>query len=280
MTHREAVEVKRVRANGVGFAYLEQGKGPLVLLLHGFPDTAYTWDSVMPALAAIGYRAVAPFMRGYHPTEIPSSGAYDSDTLGYDALALIQSLGQSNAIVIGHDWGATAGYSAAALDPYRIRLLVTLAVPHPRSLKLNPKLLWTLRHFGALRRANAADRVSKNEMAMVDELVRRWSPAWSVPPDETERVKAAFREPGYLDAALGYYRAIRFRLPSSHKLPISVPTVAFAGEHGTVPLGAFDKARRWFRGRYDVVRVPGGHFLHREHPQAFTAELVRVVSGF
>src|SRR5262245_64260522 len=96
---------KFVDANGLRFGYLEQGSGPLVLLLHGFPDTALTWDRAMPALAQAGYRAVAPFMRGYAPTAIPADGAYDTETLGKDAIALIHALGADAAVVIGHDWG-------------------------------------------------------------------------------------------------------------------------------------------------------------------------------
>lgn len=87
-------ELKFVTANGLRFAYFEEGSGPLVLLLHGFPDTARTWDAVRPALAAAGYRAVTPYLRGYHPTAIPAQPAYDSETLGRDVLALIAALGE------------------------------------------------------------------------------------------------------------------------------------------------------------------------------------------
>ena len=82
-----------IHANGLKFAYLEQGDGPLVMLLHGFPDTAHTWSHQMQALAAAGYRVVAPFLRGYPPTEIPSDGYYDKATLASDIAALIEALG-------------------------------------------------------------------------------------------------------------------------------------------------------------------------------------------
>ncbi|HEX5061150.1 MAG TPA: alpha/beta hydrolase, partial [Kofleriaceae bacterium] len=221
-----------VQANGLRFAYLSAGSGPLVLLVHGFPDTAHTWDHALPKIAAAGYRAVAPFTRGYHPTEIPAAGAYDSDTLGRDVLALIEALGEQQAIVIGHDWGASAAYAAAGLAPERVKLLVTLAVPHPKSLKPTPKLLWTLRHFFTLRGKRAADKLRANNFAYLDELVRRWSPAWKdIPANETEAVKAAFREPGCAEAACAYYAALGARLPASQRKPIGVPTVSFAGEH-------------------------------------------------
>src|ERR1700761_8506930 len=105
-----------VDANGLKFAYLEEGTGPLVLLLHGFPDTAHTWDDLRPRIAAKGYRAVSPFMRGYHPTEVPDRDP-NQETLARDPLALIDALGATEAIVIGHDWGASAAYGSAALGP-------------------------------------------------------------------------------------------------------------------------------------------------------------------
>ncbi len=271
------MEPRFIDANGLRFGYLEAGTGPLVLLLHGFPDTAYTWDRALPALAAAGYRAVAPFTRGYHPTALAADGAYDTDTLAADVIALIGALGEERAIVVGHDWGASAAYGAAALAPERLRLLVVFAIPHPRSLKPTPRLAWQLRHFVSLRRKSAVAKVARDDFAVVDQLVRRWSPGWNVPADETTRVKAAFREPGCLDAALGYYRAVGLGLPRSHRAVIRVPTVAFAGESDLIAPRAYEKARHCFTGSYEVVQVPGGHFMHREHADQVIPELVRVI---
>ena len=271
--------VQHLTANGVDFAYLSEGDGPLVVLFHGFPDTAHTWDHAMPALARAGYRAVAPFMRGYAPTAIPADGKYDSDTLGADILAIIAALGDKPAIVVGHDWGASASYSAAALGPERVRLLVTIAIPHPKSLKPNPLMLWRLRHFVRLRRPSAAAKIRAGDYAYIDKLWRRWSPSWrEIPASETAAVKAAFREPGSLEAACGYYAALELpKLPRSHRKNIAVPTVSFAGEHDMLPPRLYEKARHCFDAAYEVVQVPGGHFMHREHPDTFAAELVRVI---
>lgn len=267
-----------VDANGLRFGYLEQGKGPLVLLLHGFPDTAHTWDRAMSAIAEAGFRAVAPFMRGYHPTEVPADGAYGTDTLAADAVALIEALGEKDAIVIGHDWGASAAYGAAVLAPERVKKLVVFAIPHPKSMKPTPRLLWKVRHFFTLRGKGAAAKARKGEFALIDELWRRWSPAWrDIPASETAHVKAAFREPGSLEAACAYYNFISPRLPRTHLSTIRVPTVAFAGESDMVPPRAYEKARHMFTGPYEVVQVPGGHFMHREHPDHVIGELVRVV---
>ena len=267
----------RVRANGIDFACLAEGEGPLVVLVHGFPDTAHTWDRVLPALAAAGYRAVAPFTRGYAPTSIPGDGVYDTGTLGQDILGLIEALGESRAVVVGHDWGASAAYSAAALGPERVRLLVTVAIPHPASIVPTPRLLWGMRHFLAFRRKKAPDRVRRNDFAMVDRLVKRWSPGWDVPAGETDAVKESFRQPGVVEAALGYYRAVGRRLPDSHRKKIEVPTVCFAGETDVVKPSAYPRAARRFTGAYEVVTMPGGHFMHRQDPERFNRELVRVL---
>lgn len=253
-----------------------------MVLLHGFPDTAHTWDDVMPALAAAGYRVVAPFMRGYHPTSIADDGDYSTAALGKDVVALVAALGEPHAIVVGHDWGASAAYAAATLAPERVSLLVTVAIPHPRSIRPTPRSAWAYRHFLPLRRANAPRRLAANDFAYLDTLVRRWSPAWDPPAEATASVKALFRDhPESFDAALGYYRAGQPpRVPPPLELPITVPTVAFAGvSDGTARPSDFEKARGCFTGSYEVVEVPGGHFLHREHPAAFERELLRVLAA-
>lgn len=120
----------RVDANGITFAYLAAGSGPLALCLHGFPDSAWGWRHLLPALADAGYRAVAPFMRGYAPTDVPPDGRYQTGVLALDACALHESLGgDGEAAIVGHDWGAMATYGAAAWEPDRWRRVVTAAVP-------------------------------------------------------------------------------------------------------------------------------------------------------
>ena len=265
-----------IDANGTRFAYLSEGDGPLVLLLHGFPDTPHTWDRVMPAVASAGYRAVAPFMRGYHPSAL--DGPYDAVTLGRDALALIEALGAEQATIVGHDWGALAGYTAASLAPERVRKLFTIGVPHPRSVKPTPPTLWTLRHFFVLRARSAAKRVRANDFAYIDHLWRRWSPAWqAIPAEETAHVKQAFAEPGCAEAACAYYAALSTRLPAPLLESIKVPTVAFAGTDDNISPRAYEKARRCFAASYEVVQVPGGHFMHREHASELITELTRLL---
>jgi pimeloyl-ACP methyl ester carboxylesterase len=130
MTAPARLRATTARANDLEFGLLEAGSGPLALCLHGFPDTAHTWEHLLPALAGAGFHAVAPFMRGYAPTAIPADGAYQVGALVADAVALHETLGgDGDAVLIGHDWGAETAYGAAAFAPDRWRRLVTLAVP-------------------------------------------------------------------------------------------------------------------------------------------------------
>src|SRR5215471_979629 len=95
----------RITANSIDFHYVELGAGPLVLCLHGFPDNAYTYRYLLPALADAGFRGVAPFMRGYAPTSRPADERYEAILLSQDAAVLIPALGAHQACVVGHDWG-------------------------------------------------------------------------------------------------------------------------------------------------------------------------------
>jgi pimeloyl-ACP methyl ester carboxylesterase len=233
----------------------------------------------MPAVAAAGFRVVAPFTRGYWPTE--AKGPYDSDTLGDDIAALIEALGEQQAIVVGHDWGASAAYCAAGSHPERVRMLITLAIPHPRSLKPNPLILWKIRHFFTLGRPSGAAKARANGFAYIDELWRRWSPTWKdLPASETAAVKESFSRDGSLEAACAYYAATNPRKrPKGHRPNIKVPTVSFAGTEDMIAPRAYEKARHCYDASYEVIQVPGGHFMHREHPDAFIPELVRTLQN-
>jgi pimeloyl-ACP methyl ester carboxylesterase len=133
--HSATISEHTVSANGLEFGYLAAGEGPLALCLHGFPDTAWSWRHLLTALAGAGYRAVAPFMRGYAPTGIPESGVYQTGALSSDAVALHEALGgDADAVVIGHDWGAPTAWSCALHHPDRVTAVGALSVPFmPRS---------------------------------------------------------------------------------------------------------------------------------------------------
>jgi pimeloyl-ACP methyl ester carboxylesterase len=266
--HRPEHGVQFVEANGCRFGYLAWGEGPPVLLLHGFPDTARTWDEIGPALAEAGFRALAPFLRGYAPTAIPREDT-GTRTLGEDVVGLVDAFG-GRAHVIGHDWGAEAAYAAAALGPERIARMVTVAIPHRAAVRMTPSLVWALRHVMTLSIPGAAKRFARGDYAGIEELYRRWSPTWQWTDADLEPVKNSFAAEGCLDAALGYYRAGKVITPDFMRAPVTVPALSIAGadDPGVRP-EVFESARAQFSGGYEVVAIPGGHFCHRESPRAF-----------
>ena len=198
-------------ANGVEFAYLECGTGPLALCLHGFPDSAHTWRHLLPALADAGFRAVAPFMRGYAPTSVPADGFFQTGALSADANALHEALGgDADAVLVGHDWGAPAVYGAAGSKPGRWRRVVGMAVPPGPAMGAafltnldQLKRSWYMFFF---QHPLADLVVPAGDHAFVDMIWHDWSPGYDATIDLVH-VKDCLREPAHLQAALGYYRA-------------------------------------------------------------------------
>ncbi len=262
--------VPTIRANGLEFAYLEAGSGPLVLLLHGFPDTPHGFDELRHALAQAGFRAVSPFMRGYAPTQIPTDGDYGAEILGEDVLGLIEALGEDEAIVVGNDFGAVAAYAAAHLDPSKLTALVTIGTPHPAGQMVDDSFVLRAPHFGYLPPEQEGEAImSDRDFAHVDVLYARWSPTWSARLSDSEPVKNVFAHPGSLTAALGYYRALPSLDPALFASPISLPTLLINGADDRVLLpAAFEASAAAFTGPLELHTVDGGHFLHRENADA------------
>jgi pimeloyl-ACP methyl ester carboxylesterase len=284
----------QVRANGLTFATLEAGDGPLVLCLHGFPDHARSFRHQLPALAAAGFRAVAPFMRGYAPTDVPPDGPYQSAALAEDAVALIEALGYGRAGVFGHDWGAVAAYGAAVLAPQRVSRLVTAAVPHgaafPTALLTNyeqQRRSWYMFFF---QTPFADGAVPFDDFRFLERLWQDWSPGWVYPAEEMAALKETFRRPGVLAAALGYYRATlnpANQLPAMADLqtrvsldPVSVRTLYFHGERdGCVGRELVDGMEQLFPQGLETVVVPGaGHFVHQERPDVVNPKLLEFLA--
>jgi pimeloyl-ACP methyl ester carboxylesterase len=280
-----------VRANGVRFATLEAGDGPLVLCLHGFPDTAYSFRRQLPALAAAGFRAVAPFMRGYAPTEIPADGRYQTAVLALDVIDLVAALGYASACVFGHDWGALAGYGAAMLAPEKITKLITAAVPHGPSM-LNAfmssyeqqRRSWYMFFF---QHPLADAAVAHDDFRFLERLWQDWSPGWKYSGD-LERLKVTFRAPGVLQAALGYYRHMlnpALQDPALADIQartgmglVPVPSLVFHGARdGCIGAELLEGMEALFpRGLRKVVVADAGHFVHQEKPD----EVNRVLLDF
>ncbi len=285
-------EIRRgeVRANGLRFATLEAGEGPLVLCLHGFPDTARSFRHQLPALAAAGFRAVAPYMRGYAPSEVPADGPYQSAALAQDAVALIEALGSEQAVVFGHDWGAVAAHGAAILAPTRVRRLITAAVPHGPALPQafltsydQQRRSWYMFFF---QTPLAEMALAHDDFRFLERLWRDWSPGWEWPAEEMAALKATFREPGVVAAALGYYRQTLNPALQRPELaeqqgrtqlePISVPTLYVHGARdGCIGLELLDGLEAMFPAGLETLVVPdAGHFVHQERPDVVNARLL------
>lgn len=254
--------------------------GPLVILVHGFPDTAQSWDEVGPRLAAEGFRVVAPYTRGYAPSPVPRDDRYDSDTLGMDIIHLLDALEAPSAILVGHDWGASAVYSATGLHPERVEKMVAAAIPHPAAVKPSLSLLWGVRHFLTFKLPGAAARFAKDDFAQVRTMYERWSPTHSWPEAEFEAVKNSFSAPGALQAALNYYRDLSPIMAPGIKARIQVPSLLIGGvDDGVATEALYQQSRRRFDGPFEVAMLPGGHFLHREHPEPFLKALLAFLKG-
>jgi pimeloyl-ACP methyl ester carboxylesterase len=271
-----------VAANGLEFHYLEAGEGPLVLLLHGFPDNAHTWSHQLAALAEAGFHGVAPFMRGYPPTDIPVDGRYDLEALAADIAGLVEALGDGPAYVAGHDWGGIATTAAMAYRPDHLRAAAVMATNHPvrfLSFTEHPEQVQHAFHFWFFQVNGWADAaVRHNDLALVDHLWSFWSPSLT-DPDHIAQVKATLRVPGAVEAALGYYRAFiatSYDPPEPEKLfgPYSVPTLSIWGSDDP-PLAIAIGEEDHFTGGYQRALIEGaGHFAHREAPSEVSRLLV------
>jgi len=285
---------REVSANGVEFAVLEAGSGPLALCLHGFPDSAHTWRHLLPVLAESGFHAVAPFMRGFAPTAVPEDGCFSLGALVADANALHDVLGGDvEAVLIGSDWGAEAAYGAAAYAPERWRRLVTLAIP---PLSMDAELFTD---FDQLRRffymflftqPVAEMVVSADEMAFIDRLWAEWSPGHESVED-LAFAKDCIREPDHLAAALGYYRAAlgapaescaKFAAEQSGLAEAPPqPTLYLHGDRdGCIGVDLVRDAEAALSpgSRFSVVEE-AGHFLQLERPELVNAEILDWISS-
>ncbi len=221
---------------GVRLHYVEAGEGPLVVLLHGFPEFWYSWRHQIPALAQAGFRVVAPDMRGYDLSDKPQGWrAYDSSLLADDIAGLIRSFGEKDAYVVGHDWGAAVAYAVAMDHPEVVRRLAILNVPHPtrmlegfRTLKQLrkswymfffqipklPEYLIARDDFSFAKRSLRSD----SKEAFSDEDLERYAEAWS--------------QPGALTGMINYYRAALRRSPGkalAQMKPIAAQTMVIWG---------------------------------------------------
>lgn len=285
-----------VTAGDLEVAYLACGeRGPLAVCLHGFPDSAWTWRHLLPELASAGFRAVAPWLRGYAPTAVPSDGHYQTGALARDANRLHEALGGgSDAVVIGHDWGARAANGAAAHAPERWRRVVTMAVPPAGALAegfLTYRQLKRSWYMFFFQHVLADIAVALDDLTFIDALWADWSPGYAANDADIARVKESLRQPENLAAALGYYRATlqpELQSPDLAAEELAVSSVApqpqlylHGVDDGCMGVEIAEKAGDYLTADGSRAEmIPGtGHFLHLEAPAVVNRTILDFVSA-
>jgi pimeloyl-ACP methyl ester carboxylesterase len=286
------MEELRLRANGIEFFALAAGPpaGPLVLLLHGFPELSRSWRHQLPALGSAGFRAVAPDLRGYGRSG-GRQGPFDLPTLADDVAGLIGALGRARAAVVGHDWGGAVAWGTAGYRPEVVERLAVLDCPHPaalgRELRRNPRQLARSLYMLFFQLPWLPERLlSRHGGAAIGRALRGGSHVkaaftW----EETLPYRQAFSDPAAVKAALGYYRAA-FRglprgAPGARGRPITVPTLVLWGRQDRflgIETIAPDRLAPFFApGHAPEVRLidGAGHFLQNEAPAEVNEALLR-----
>ena len=285
---------RMVRGNGIAMHVAELGTGPCVLLLHGFPQFWWTWRQQLVDLADAGFRAVAVDLRGYGASDKPPRG-YDAPTLAADMAALVSSLGESNAMVVGNDVGGLLAWTMAANHPRVVRSLVLLGAAHPLRLRTaigtrgslqRQASAYALRTFQMPRRPEAL--LTRDEH-YVRGLFDRWTgPRWRGTPGyvaDVHRYAQAMRIHPVAYCSSEYFRWLVRSLPrtdgrrfaASLRAPISAPVLQLHGDFDTCVLPATAQGSGQFViGDYEWRVLDGvGHFPQNEVPELVSGELVR-----
>jgi pimeloyl-ACP methyl ester carboxylesterase len=294
-----APERGSVHANGLEFHYLAAGEGPLALCYHGFPDSPWSYRYLLPALAEAGYRAVAPFARGFAPTQLPADRHHvHSSTMVADVLALHDALGGGrDAVLIAHDWGAVAAWGAAAKGPDAWERCVIMNIPPLEIFGENIVTYEQIKRsfyfwYFQMQRV-AEDVIRADDFAFIDHVWNDWSPGYDATED-LALMKECIREPAHFEAALGYYWGqfdpTRFGSPSwaeeqgaAWGSPIGQPTLYL---HGTND-GCHGMSKE------QVDRVPSycgsgsrsefvddvGHFMMVERPDEINQKITQFLAG-
>ncbi len=293
-----------LNANGLSHPALKLGEGKrLALLLHGFPDTPRTWAKLMPRLAAQGYTCIAPYMRGYSQMNTPANLLEDANAtvqiadLAADAAGLVEAAGFSDALLIGHDWGAITAYAAANYAPEKFNTLVTLSVPHLRiflsNLWKNPKQLfqsWYILFF-QMRFGIPEARIEREHFNFIEDLWAKWSPGVTLDAEALQAVKETFADKQILHNALAYYRGMLTPALSeldaynrSRQLSfanIRQPTLTLTGSSdGCILPGMFEGMHAAIDAEFTLRILPlAGHFLTMESDERIASEIVKFVEN-
>jgi pimeloyl-ACP methyl ester carboxylesterase len=280
-----------VSANGARFHVVEAGpaQGPLVVLLHGFPQFWWCWRHQLTALAGAGYRAAAMDLRGYGASDKPPRG-YDTVTSAADVAGVIRSLGGADAVIVGHDWGGWIAWSMPALQPRTTTAVAALSIAHP--LRMRAALLRSPPDTIGLLLASQLPFLPERRLSggeSVADLLGRWSgPGWPG-EEELRRYPAAMRIPFVAHSAMEYYRWALRSLPRPDGLrfaravhrTIDVPVLQLHGRSDScVPAVVARGSSRWVHGRYRWELLDGvGHYLPEEAPADTTGVLLDWLAG-
>ena len=249
---------------GVKIHYVVQGKGPLVVMIHGFPDYWATWKPLMKTLNAAGYRTAALDLRGYNLSDKPQGeAAYAMPNLVGDVGAVIKAEGQMNAIVVGHDWGAAVAWNVVLSRPDLVNKLVILSVPHPAGLQ---------RELATNKAQQEGSNYARNFQKAGSEknLTAEGLAGWVKDPNEKPGYVEAFKRSDFA-AMMNYYRA---NYPKGTEAPatppafppIKVPVLVIHGMRDTA-LNAAGHNGTWEHVQADttIVMIPGaGHFVQHD----------------
>ena len=270
--------------------YVEEGRGPLVVLLHDFPEFWWSWRHQIEPLARAGYRVIAPDQRGYNETD--KQGPYDLDTLAADACALIEHAGERRAIVVGHDWGGAVAWHLAATRPEYCERLVVLNCPHPvmmrRALTGNFRQMrksWYMFFF--LIPWLPEHWLLRNDAAIVARMIRAAAVDRSrFPREQLDRYREAMLKPGAASAAIGWYRQMLRRIffGKKEKFRSSVITAPslLIWAMNDVALGYEDlvPGTERYAPRLRIERIERcGHFVQNEAPERVNALLLEFLEG-
>jgi pimeloyl-ACP methyl ester carboxylesterase len=289
VTPLDGARLERVDVGAAELACWVAGdaRAPLVLCAHGFPDCARSFRAQLPALAAAGFRVVAPYLRGYAPSTIARDGRYHAAALAADLCALTRHYSPAApAALVGHDWGAIAAYAAVAHAPSLFSRLCTIAVPHLRAVAAHgPSRAQLARswYIGLFQLRGVAEwRLAAENFALVDRLWRDWSPGFAAPAGELAEVKASMAGPERVRAVLGYYRALASWSTiagESRRLLFErtrVPSLYVHGaDDGCMGVELTHGLERAYPAGVEVHRLDGaGHFVHQEKPDEFNRILL------
>lgn len=255
--------------------YIARGTGPLVLLLHGFPECWYAWRHQVPALGD-QYCVVAPDLRGYNLSDKPPHPSdYRLERLVADVLGLIRYFGAKEAALVGHDWGAAIAWSVAQRAPKQVRRLAALQVPPFALWRENLTLRQLIRSWYVLafQLPWLPERVLRTRQhALLMRMLRSTAMSRGIFTDEDLAVyQQAWSQPGAVTASINYYRANLFALRHSRRTPngpVSVPTLFIYGEQDVAVLPETVRhVHRYVTASYCELRLQeAGHWVQHEAP--------------